>query len=180
MNLAYLPNYTYKDYKLWEGDWELIYGVPYAMAPAPVKKHQYLASLINHQLMESLEDCEECEVLIEEDYLVDDYTVLRPDIAVSCNDDNEEYISKAPEIVIEIVSPSTKHRDENLKFSIYEKEKVKYYIIIYPDELKAKIFKHNKERFIKEGDYENEIYEFKDISCYSKIDFHRVFKRFRK
>jgi len=180
MNLAYLPNYTYEDYKLWEGDWELIYGVPYPMVPAPVRKHQYLASLINHQLMESLEECEECEVLIEEDYLVDEHTVLRPDISVSCNDNNKEYISKAPEIVVEIISPSTKQRDENLKFGIYEKEKVKYYIIVYPDELKAKIFKHNKKRFINEGVYENEIYEFKDTSCYAKIDFQRVFKKFRK
>jgi hypothetical protein len=27
--------YTYNDYKDWEGSWELIDGVPFAMAPAP-------------------------------------------------------------------------------------------------------------------------------------------------
>ncbi|MEO1923214.1 MAG: Uma2 family endonuclease, partial [Nautiliaceae bacterium] len=27
--------YTVKDYEQWEGDWELIEGRPYAMAPAP-------------------------------------------------------------------------------------------------------------------------------------------------
>jgi len=41
-----LPSYTYEDYKLWEGDWELIYGVPYAMAPAPMIKHQAISSKI--------------------------------------------------------------------------------------------------------------------------------------
>jgi len=30
-----LPRYTYEDYKLWEGDWELLEGVPSAMAPSP-------------------------------------------------------------------------------------------------------------------------------------------------
>ena len=180
MSLAYFPIYTYEDYKKWDGDWELIDGYPYAMAPAPVRKHQYIASLINHQLMENLEECEECEVLIEEDYLVDDSTVLRPDIVVSCDDPHKEYISKAPEIIVEIISPTTKLKDENLKFSIYEREKVKYYILVYPDELKAKIFKHNGERFIKEGVFERETYEFNDVTCYAKIDFERVFKKFRK
>jgi len=32
MGLAsYLPHYTYEDYKHWEGDWELINGIAYAM-----------------------------------------------------------------------------------------------------------------------------------------------------
>ena len=33
------PHYTYDDYKNWQGDWELIRGVPYAMAPSPLKTH---------------------------------------------------------------------------------------------------------------------------------------------
>ena len=32
-----LETYTYDDYKNWQGDWELIYGHPYAMAPSPDK-----------------------------------------------------------------------------------------------------------------------------------------------
>ncbi|TCK06622.1 hypothetical protein [Phorcysia thermohydrogeniphila] len=28
-----LPHYTYEDYKHWEGKWELIEGIPYAMCP---------------------------------------------------------------------------------------------------------------------------------------------------
>lgn len=42
MELAkkYPPRYTYEGYKRWEGDWELIEGVPYAMAPSPSGKHQ--------------------------------------------------------------------------------------------------------------------------------------------
>ena len=36
----YLPNYTYDDYVLWEGNWELIDGIPYAMSPAPTVTHQ--------------------------------------------------------------------------------------------------------------------------------------------
>ena len=34
--------YTYDDYIKWEGDWELIDGIAYAMAPSPLKTHQNL------------------------------------------------------------------------------------------------------------------------------------------
>jgi hypothetical protein len=33
-----LPHYTYEEYWLWEGRWELIVGIPYAMIPAPMDK----------------------------------------------------------------------------------------------------------------------------------------------
>ena len=37
-----LPYYTYEDYCHWEGRWELIDGIPYAMSPAPNPIHQWL------------------------------------------------------------------------------------------------------------------------------------------
>ena len=43
--------YTYEDYKLWEGDWELIRGFPVAMAPSPVILHQYIASMFVYELL---------------------------------------------------------------------------------------------------------------------------------
>ncbi|NPA51584.1 MAG: Uma2 family endonuclease, partial [Aquificae bacterium] len=46
----YLPHYTYEDYKNWEGRWELIDGVPYAMSPAPAPKHQIVSNKIATQL----------------------------------------------------------------------------------------------------------------------------------
>jgi len=61
----YLPNYTYDDYKIWEGDWELLYGVPYAMAPAPTITHQEINSKIMYQLMSLLNDCKNYKALPE-------------------------------------------------------------------------------------------------------------------
>ncbi len=178
-NLAYIEQYTYEDYKHWEGDWELILGAAYAMAPAPVKKHQSLNALITAQFVHSFEDCPNCEVLIEEDYKISDDTILRPDISIVCDDLNKIYISKAPEIIVEILSPSTARRDETIKFDIYESENVKYYILVDTTDFKAKIFRHNGERFIKVGDFFDETYEFSDLKCEAKIDFQRVFKRYR-
>ena len=36
----YLPHYTYQDYCQWEGQWELIDGIPVARNPLPVIPHQ--------------------------------------------------------------------------------------------------------------------------------------------
>lgn len=63
----YEPNYTLADYDMWEGDWELIDGYPYAMSPSTNSKHQRLAGKLNVQLVLSLsslrDGCNSCEVL---------------------------------------------------------------------------------------------------------------------
>ena len=173
-------NYSYDDYKLWKGDWELINGIAIAMSPAPMRKHQSLASEMIFSIRNQLEDCEICEVLGEVDYKINEETVLRPDIVLTCGETHEMYLTKAPEIIVEIISPSTAKRDEKYKFDIYEKEKVKYYIIVYPDDLIAKVFKLDGKEYDKQGDFSKESYTFEETTCNVSIDFERVFKRFRK
>jgi len=172
-------SYSYDDYKLWDGDWELIDGIAIAMSPAPMRKHQSLAGNIIKELGNQIEDCEICEVLGEIDYKINENTVLRPDIALTCGETHESYLTKAPEIIFEIISPSTAKKDENYKFDIYEKEKVKYYIIVYPNDLIAKVFKLDGKLYDKQGDFSKESYTFKDTTCNVTLNFEKVFKRFR-
>jgi Uma2 family endonuclease len=171
--------YSYDDYKQWEGDWELIDGIPYAMAPAPVISHQLLATEISRLLGNQIENCEKCFVVMEEDYKVDEYTVLKPDVSLICNQ-FDKYITKAPEIVVEVVSPSTARRDEKIKFQIYQEEGVKYYILIYPDDLKAKLYKLENHKYIKEGDFSDEVYKFENLTCDIEINFEKVFKKIKR
>lgn len=172
--------YSYDDYVKWEGDWELIDGIPMAMSPAPIRKHQSLASEIIYHLRTQLSDCELCEVLGEVDYKVNEETVLRPDVTLTCGETNEAYLTKAPEIVVEIISPSTAKRDEKYKFEIYEEEKVNYYILIYPDDLRAKVYKLDGKKYDKQGDFTTQSYKFENTTCKIELDFEQVFKRFRK
>lgn len=171
--------YTYDDYKEWDGEWELIEGMPLAMAPAPMRKHQSIATEIMYNLREQLEKCLQCEVLGEIDYKISDDTILKPDIVLTCGETHERYLTKAPEIVVEIISKSTAKRDEKYKFEIYEKEKVTYYILVYPDDLRAKVFKLKGSHYDKEGDFLQESYDFEETTCKVSLDFERVFKRFR-
>jgi len=172
--------YTYQDYVKWEGDWELIRGMPMAMSPAPMRKHQSIASEMIRHIGNQLDKCPFCEVLGEVDYKINDDTVLRPDIALTCGETHDAYLTKAPEIIVEIISPSTAKRDEKYKFEIYEAEKVKYYILVYPDALSAKIYKLDGKEYDKQGDFSKESYKFEETSCGIELDFEKVFKRFRK
>ncbi len=172
-------NYTYDDYKFWQGDWELFGGVPLAMSPAPMRKHQSIASEIIRQFANQLDDCPLCEVLGEVDYKVSEDTILRPDIVLTCNETHDTYLTKAPQIIVEILSKSTAKRDEVYKFALYEAQKVNYYILIYPDDLVAKVFKLDDKKYDKQGDFTLERYTFEETTCKVSLDFEKIFKRFR-
>lgn len=174
-----IETYTYEDYKLWKGDWELIDGLPLAMAPSLMRDHQQIGGALFRALFDELEDCEDCEVVYELDYLVDSENVLRPDIALICGEE-ADYITKAPKIVVEIVSDSTAKRDEKVKFEIYEKEKVLYYILVYPKLLNAKIYKIENNIYQKQGDFTKEKYLFDALECKVEVDFKEVFKKFKR
>ena len=117
----YLPQYTYEDYLLWEGNWELIYGVPYAMAPAPIIKHQVISNKIAWQLQNILQECEDCQALLPIDWKIDESTVVQPDNLIICHTpQNEAYIKKAPKVIFEILSKSTGTVDKNLKYELKE------------------------------------------------------------
>ena len=171
----YLPNYTYDDYAQWEGNWELIYGVPYAMAPAPMIKHQAISNKIARYLDESLQECEVCQALLPIDWKIDESTVVQPDNLVICHTPQEEaYIKKAPKIIFEILSKSTATVDKNLKYELYEKEGVDYYIIVDPKENIAKVYKLNDGRYVKVCDaYEDSVY-FELADCSFDFDFAKI------
>lgn len=175
----YIPNYNYEDYKQWEGDWELIGGIAYAMAPAPVKKHQMLVLLIGSELLSKLDKCPDCEVLMDSDWKLNSNNLLKPDVSVVCDDKNEKYISKTPEIIFEVISPSTARKDEGLKHSIYAQEGVKYYILVYPNDLIAKVYKNDDFNFKKVGDFDAETLDFTDIKCAFSFNFSAIFEKFR-
>jgi Uma2 family endonuclease len=137
MNPArYIPRYTYSDYLLWEGDWEMIDGVPHAMSPSAGGKHQWLASLLTTEIVIAIRQnaahCGHCISVQDVDWKVDDNTVLRPDLAVVCEPLVDDYIVSPPSIIFEILSPSSGHRDRIIKHEIYEEQGVKYYIIVDP------------------------------------------------
>ena len=173
----YLPNYTYDDYKAWEGDWELIYGVPYAMAPAPNITHQELNLNIGVELKKQLKDCKHCKALPEVDWKVNDDTVVRPDSLVVCNLKNQKaYLSQTPSIIFEVLSPSTKGKDRNFKSLLYAQNGVKYYILVEPAGMFAEVYELKKGKYKFKGEFKEECFTFKlEDACSFEFSFREVF-----
>lgn len=179
IELRDVPRYTYNEYKLWKGDWELMSGIPIAMSPSPMITHQSVCSEIHFLLKDALEDCPECEVLYEIDWVIDEENVLRPDIVVICDSDDKEYVTKAPKIIFEVISKSTAHNDRVIKHKIYEEEGVLYYAIVDPDTKVAKVYVLKDGRYIKLIDASTEKVKFTLGECELEVDFGRVWKGIR-
>ena len=175
-----LPSYSDEDYQHWEGNWELIEGIPYAMSPSPVKNHQMLVGYIFSEITSTVDQCPDCEVLIDEDWKLNSQTILKPDVSVVCHDDNPTYITKTPDVIFEVISPATARRDEGLKFQLYQEQGVQYYILVYPNDLIAKVFQLRQGKLKKVAECDSESFDFEDISCPFTVSFAKIFKRFVK
>ena len=178
MSLAekYLPNYTVEDYLRWEGDWELIEGIPFAMAPSPFAIHQRVSFLIANQIDTQIEDCpKECKVFLELDWIVNENTVVRPDVSVVCGK-VEDFIKTTPKVIFEVVSKSTAARDEQLKFELYQREKVNYYGLVYPNLKKMRVFRLINNRYEKVFDSDRGSFRF-ELECPFTVDLDYLWRR---
>jgi len=176
MNLAYSEKYTVKDHSAWNGDWELVHGEAFAMPPSPLYDHQYINGKIFRQLDELLDTCSKCHAVIETDVAFADDTVVRPDSMVICYEPTQK-LTKAPDLVFEVISKSTAKRDEILKLDLYQAEAIKYYVIIYPDSNKAKLYKLIDHKYQKLGDFSNEHFLFELNGCEINFDFSFIWRK---
>lgn len=172
-----METYTVQDYLQWEGDWELIYGQPMAMAPSPIFEHQVTSMMIARQLDESLDDCPDCQTLFEIDVEFSKDTVVRPDVLVICYQPEGDRLTRAPDLIFEVISPKTARRDEVVKFELYRQEGVTHYVLAYPDEKKAKVWRLVDGEYRKVADFHDEIHHFELSKCAFDFDFTRLWKR---
>jgi len=138
------PYYTYADYREWELDegerFELIYGDAYAMS-APNTRHQEISGAIFNQFFNYLQG-KPCKVFaapfdVRLFYKADesDDTVVQPDISVICDRKKlgTEGCRGAPDLVIEILSPSNTAIEMGQKLELYRKAGVREYWVVDPE-----------------------------------------------
>lgn len=133
--------YTYKDYCTWDDSerWELIEGVPYAMSPAPNQQHQEISLALTVQLNTLLKG-KPCKLFVAPfDVRLnadgEDDTVCQPDLLVVCDQSklDGKCCNGAPDLVVEILSPSTSGHDRIVKLELYRKAGIREYWIVDPD-----------------------------------------------
>jgi len=163
---------------------EIIYGEAFMMSP-PNRRHQEILSELLRQISTFLLD-KTCRVYPApfavrpfskmEDAPEDEDTMLEPDITIVCDPDKlDDYGCKgAPDMVVEILSPSTRRYDLTVKYRLYQRSGVREYWIIDPAGKTVQVFR------LEEGLYNaSEVYTggevpvglWEDFS----IDLSRVF-----
>jgi Uma2 family endonuclease len=137
----YRPHYTYEDYCQWEGKWELIEGMPYAMSPAPIPAHQVIGGNFYSIFKEGLKKgCTDCKAFPPIDWKIAEDTIVQPDLLIVCDKIEKKFLDFPPVLVLEILSPSTSIKDRGFKKEIYQLQKVKYYLIVDPPFKKVEIY----------------------------------------
>ena len=146
--------YTYADYLTWmdEVRRELFEGFV-KLLPAPRPAHAEISYNITGNLWSLLKKHKgKCKVFYApfdvrlpkngETANEKIYTVVQPDICVICDLSkiDKRGCCGAPDMIIEILSPSTGRRDLSDKFSLYQESGVKEYWIVYPDSQAITVF----------------------------------------
>jgi len=175
MLAEYLPHYSVDDYLHWEGDWELIDGIAYAMSPKPVKKHQLTGFKVMMEFTKNLKNCQKCKVFQEVDWRVSSDTVLSPDVLLVCNESIEgQFVENTPEIIFEILSPSTEKNDRFVKYEIYREAGVKYYILVDIKKESVEVFELQNKKYSKVLESRDEVFEFSFQECQIDFDFSEI------
>ncbi|MDR0791776.1 MAG: Uma2 family endonuclease [Chitinophagaceae bacterium] len=155
LSLDTSKRYTYADYLTWLDDKtrELIHGIIQKMSPAPRLWHAKVSSKIAWYLGAIvMNNNAKCEVFTAPfdvrfpkngetaDNKID--TVVQPDICVVCDRTklDDRGCCGAPDMIVEILSPSTLKKDVFDKFALYEESGVKEYWIVHPKDKAVTVF----------------------------------------
>jgi len=161
--------YTYADYLSYPEceRWEIIDGVSYMQAaPAPI--HQEILMELSKQIAVYLTG-NPCRIYPapfcvrlpqgDEKNTREVKNVVEPDISIICEKSkiDDKGCNGAPDMVIEIISPSSIKTDRVVKFNLYEKAGVKEYWIVEPDQKLVSVFQLQKNgRFSRPEMYTDE------------------------
>ncbi|MCP5052057.1 MAG: Uma2 family endonuclease [bacterium] len=152
-----VERYTYSDYLKWDDNerWEIINGEAFDMSPGPGTSHQLIVTQLIRQMSNQLEG-KPCNVFTapfdvrlpmgkEKEEDISD--IVQPDISLVCDPGklDEKGCLGAPDLIVEILSPSSNRRDRLEKFNLYEAAGVKEYWLVLPPDKIVEVFTLGKD-----------------------------------
>ncbi len=163
-------HYTYSEYLKWQFDGfvELIKGKVFPMS-APVSQHQRIVANL-HLDLGAFARGKRCQVFIAPfdvrlpiydkngALVVDTDTVVQPDICVICDPEkiDRRGCDGVPDMVVEVLSPSTAKKDLNEKFNLYQEVGVKEYWVVFPDAEEISVYLLQEGKYVRVGQYEED------------------------
>lgn len=187
-----IPNekekYSYADYLTWdEGErFELIDGEIFNMSPAPSRRHQQVLRELSTAFSVFLRE-KECEVffapfdvrlLVENKQDNDINNVVQPDLSIVCDREklDDKGCNGAPDMIIEILSPSSVKLDRWKKFQLYEKAGVKEYWLVDPINESVEIYLLISGQYKFQGVFTKDDTVSVNILTELKLDLNQIFE----
>lgn len=117
--------------------YEIIDGELY-VSPAPVPRHQKISIRLVHYLYEALELSGKGELYAAPtDVIFDRFNICQPDLIYVARENVEiigaDAIEGPPDLLVEILSPSTRRTDVLIKSTLYARFGVRFYWLVDPD-----------------------------------------------
>ena len=140
---------TYEDYLQFPDDGlrhEIIGGEHFVTA-SPVTRHQRISLNLTYLIRSYLEDHPIGELLYAPvDVILSDTDIVIPDLVYVSRERASEIIKAKnlpgpPDLVVEILSPTTRPRDERLKRDLYERAGVQEYWLVDPDHDAVQVYR---------------------------------------
>lgn len=128
---------------------ELIDGVFYDMA-APTTMHQIIGAKIFRGIADYIEKkkgrCVPFMAPVDVQLDCDEYTMVQPDVLVVCDRDKiiRRCIYGAPDLIVEVLSPSTRWKDMSLKLRKYQNAGVREYWIVDLEKKRVLVYEFGK------------------------------------
>lgn len=129
------------------------------VSPAPIDEHQNVSGHHYLFLVAATADLGGAVRYAPSDVYLDDFNVVQPDLFwVSptnerCSVGSDGYWHGAPDLVIEIFSPSTRRRDKGVKFDLYEQHGVLEYWMVDLQDQYIEVYQREQNRLIRQGLY---------------------------
>ena len=179
--------YTAGQYLQWhfEEMVELIKGKVFKMSPAPRSNHQRIQLALASLFFTKLQG-EKCEVfdapfdvyLTKEDDFRKAENVVQPDVCIICDPSkiHERGCVGAPDLIVEILSPSTRQKDLTLKRDLYEEFAVPEFWVVSVSE--RFLIRH----LLREGKYQQQIFTEDASLCPMnfpniKVELRQIFEK---
>lgn len=145
------PNktYTYADYLSWRFTErvELLWGKIFKMSPAPSTNHQWISGILFREIAVFLKKspCAVFHAPFDVFLKINDApteSVVQPDIVVVCDKNklDEKGCQGAPDLAIEVLSPSSAQKDMKYKLKLYEEAGVPEYWVVDPVNCLIQVF----------------------------------------
>ena len=146
---------TYDDFLLFPDDGmrhELIDGEHY-VTPSPILRHQAISGRLHLAIGGWLRDHPSGQIFYAPlDVILSRFDVVEPDLLYVSNERATDllsgnWVTGAPDLVVEIGSPGTRRRDETIKRRLYEGSNVVEYWVVDPEVDGIRVYRRSGDRF---------------------------------